>query len=417
MSISRELTKYTRIVRLSSQRFFAEKRVLWAASLTYTTIFSLVPLLSVLFFVFNIFGDLAHLKTIILPYVYKTLAPGAQENVVHLINDTVEHINFKTIGVLSTTVLVVSVFFLLFEIEYALNDIWLIKHRLSVISRAAMYWAALTIGPLAVAVTLFLVTTFENYPLVKNIEHYIHTDYVFRLSFVLIWLAFTGIYFFMPGTRVKFWSSMFGGVIAGTLWKVAQCAFTLYTSKFLFYYPKVYGSLAAVPLFLLWIFLCWTLLLFGAELAYFHQNEQFYKSSYKLPELNLRSKQYISAMILVFIGSKFHEGKMPPSLSDIAHGLNMPVCIIREFIEPLQLSGIIVQAQRKGICFLPGRPLEKIRLAEVFEQIMQSDTSTDFIKQRYQNIQTGKMIDVLGSLHEDAYADKSLKDLLEKHTT
>src|SRR5512137_1294346 len=112
---------FIHILFLSVRRFISEKRLLWAASLTYTTIFSLIPLLSVLFFVFNVFGSLADIKNRVQPYIYKTLAPWAQEKVITILNDLVNNINFSTIGVFSASLLIVSVFLLLFEIEYALN--------------------------------------------------------------------------------------------------------------------------------------------------------------------------------------------------------------------------------------------------------------------------------------------------------
>ncbi len=152
-----QLTIFLKILIYSLQRFFTEKRLLWAASLTYTTIFSLIPLLSVLFFVFNVFGSLAEIKNMVQPYIYKTLAPWAQEKVITILNDLVNNIDFSTIGIFSASLLIVSVFLLLFEIEYALNEIWLIQKKPSTLSRAAIYWALLTIGPVLIALSLFII--------------------------------------------------------------------------------------------------------------------------------------------------------------------------------------------------------------------------------------------------------------------
>jgi len=275
-----KIKKYCTIIFLSFKRFYTQKRILWATSLTYTTIFSLVPLLSVLFFVFNIFGDLSELKSLIQPYIYKTLAPGAQEKVLNIIDNLVNNINFSTIGILGSFVLIISVFLLLFEIEYALNEIWIIKHKTSIISRAAIYWTVLTTGPLILAVSLFIIATLQNY-VANIIETYINPDIFLSLSYILIWIAFSGIYYLMPGTRVRLKSALFGGIIAGTFWKISGFGFTLYTTHFFFYYPKIYGSLAAIPMFLLWLFLCWILFLLGAEMTYLHQNYPSYDNDFK----------------------------------------------------------------------------------------------------------------------------------------
>lgn len=400
--------KYGKVIIFAFRRFYAEKRLLWAASLTFTTIFSLIPLLSVLFFVFNIFGNLSELKSLIQPYIYKTLAPGAQETVLNLINNLVENINFGTIGIFSSTVLIISVFLLLFEIEYALNEIWLIKHNLSIASRAAIYWATLTIGPLILAVSLFIIVTLQSYNLVRSIELYINPKVFSFLSYVLIWIAFTGIYFFMPGTKVRMSSAVFGGVIAGSFWKAGGFMFSIYTSKFFFYYPKVYGSLAAVPMFLLWIFLCWILFLLGAEITYLHQNSAFYVQSYKLPELNLQNKLYGTLLIMFFIAKRFLGDQKPPSLQKIAYSLNIPVHLVRELIEPLIKCGIIMESRSKSSCFIPGRPLSRIRLWEIIDKVNEKDIFNDIFYNNQNDILCKRIV----SDSTNMYKNKSILELL-----
>ncbi len=397
-----------KIIIFAGKRFYAEKRLLWAASLTYTTIFSLIPLLSVLFFVFNIFGDLSQLKLLIQPYIYKTLAPGAQETVLTLINNLVESINFKTIGVFSSTVLIVSVFLLLFEIEYALNEIWLIRHNISIASRAALYWTALTIGPLVLALSLFIIVTLESYKLVQSIELYINPDIYSYLSYALIWIAFTGIYFFMPGTKVKLSSALFGGVIAGTFWKIGSFMFSIYTAKFFFYYPKIYGSLAAIPMFLLWILLCWLLFLLGADITYLHQNRAFYQNSYKLPEIYEQNRIYITLMILFFIAKRFIDDKKPPTLSIIAYCLNIPVHIVSELMKALTINGFIIETHTRGTCFIPGRPLSKIILAEVIDKIKGAHVCNDSFYKGREDALCKRIM----SQNQGLYIDKSIQELL-----
>jgi len=400
--------KFGRIIIFAFQRFYSEKRLLWAASLTFTTIFSLIPLLSVLFFVFNVFGDLSQLKLLIQPYIYKTLAPGAQETVLNMINNLVESINFGTIGVFSSTILIISVFLLLFEIEYALNEIWLIRQKISIASRAAVYWAALTVGPLILAVSLFIIVTLQSYNLVRNIELFIKPDIFSYLSYVLIWIAFTGIYFFMPSTKVKLSSAVLGGVIAGTFWKAGSFMFSIYTSKFLFYYPKVYGSLAAIPMFLLWIFLCWILFLLGAEITYLHQNSAFYVQSYKLPALNLQNKLYYTLLIMFFIGKRFISDQKAPTLPMIAYSLHIPVFLVRELMEPLLKNGILVESRYKGSCFIPGRPLSRITLSEIIEKVKQKDV----LNITFYNSNEDTLCKKIISESMDMYKNKSIQELL-----
>lgn len=373
-----QLTIFLKIWIYSLQRFFTEKRLLWAASLTYTTIFSLIPLLSVLFFVFNAFGSLADIKNMVQPYIYKTLAPWAQEKVITILNDLVNNIDFSTIGIFSASLLIVSVFLLLFEIEYALNEIWLIQKKPSTLSRAAIYWALLTIGPVLIALSLFLFVTLQAYIPLKIIETYVSAHGVTLLSYILIWSAFTIIYFLMPGTPVSFSSALFGGVFAATLWKLSGIAFSIYTSRFFFYYPKIFGSLAAIPLFLLWIFLCWILFLFGAELTFMHQNRRFYVNSYKIPVLQGITRELYTLVIFLFIAKEYLKQAKPVPLKIIAVELKIPHHIVHELMESMIRHGMLIESIQPKSCFIPAKPLDKMMLGDVRSIIHQATTVQEF---------------------------------------
>lgn len=359
------LIVFFKILMYSMQRFYTEKRLLWAASLTYTTIFSLIPLLSVLFFVFNVFGSLADIKNMVQPYIYKTLAPWAQEKVISILNDLVNNIDFSTIGIFSASLLIISVFLLLFEIEYVLNEIWLIQKKPSTLSRAAIYWALLTIGPVLIALSLFIFVNLQTYIPLKIIEAYVSAYGITLLSSVLIWSAFTTIYFLMPGTPVRFSSAMLGGACAATLWKISGIAFSMYTAHFFFYYPKIFGSLAAIPLFLLWIFLCWILFLFGAELTFMHQNRRFYANSYKAPVLQGVTRELYTLVVFLFIVKNFFKQAKPVSLKKIAFELKTPPHIVQELVESMITHEMLIESIKPKSSFIPAKPLTKIRFADI----------------------------------------------------
>ncbi|MCX8043765.1 MAG: YihY family inner membrane protein [Desulfobacterota bacterium] len=362
------------IIGLALRRFYQEKRLLWAASLTFTTMFALVPLLSVLFFVFNVFGDLSQLKALIQPYVYKLIAPGAQQDVLNIINDLVEHVDFKTIGIFSSSAVVVSVFLLLFEIECSLNEIWLIRKRISMLSRAALYWVLLTVGPLLVAVSLFIIVSLQSYQLVRSIEFFVEPQIIAYASYGLMWIAFTALYYFMPGTRVRFWSALFGGIVAGTIWKIAGFLFSLYTSRFLFYYPKIYGSLAAVPIFMLWIFFCWIVFLLGAEITYLHQHRRFYQNALSGTWLNPSTRRYITLLIMLWIARRFREAQPLLTIASIADATGIPPHLIQDIVEPLLKTSLLVAAPGYNAPLAPGKPITHITVGDILDHAAGHDT-------------------------------------------
>ncbi len=357
------------IIAISLKRSFRDKRLLWAASLTYTTIFSLIPLLSVVFFLFKVFGAFTDLDTLVRPYVYKTLAPGAQENVLTIINDLVSSINFSTIGVLGTTVLIISVIILLSEIECALNEVWMTSNKRSFFYRVAIYWTSLTVGPLLLAIAIVISATLQSSKAVKVVEMYINLDFFSWLPYFLVWIAFTGLYVFMPSARVKLKSALLGGFIAGTLWHCAGSIFAWYTSNFVFYYPKVYGPLAAIPLFLLWIFISWILFLLGAEIAYHHEHYVFYRTVSNIPQLTTQDREHLTLRILFFIAKRFLNALPAPSLYMVADFLNIPVHLAEEFLAPLLKHGILLESSRNHRNLAFSRDLDTIKLSEILEII------------------------------------------------
>ncbi len=362
------------ILFLSVKRFFHDKRLLWAASLTYTTIFSLVPLLSVVFFLFKVFGGLSDLQSLVRPYIYRTIAPGAQEKVIATLNSLVESINFSTIGALGTGVLVVAVILLLSEMEYALNEIWMTRNRRPLFYRIAMYWTSLTVGPLLLAVSLVMMATLQSSNAMKIVEGYINIDLFSRLPYFLVWIAFTGLYIFMPGAKVKLSAALTGGFIAGTLWHLAGKAFTIYTTQFVFYYPLVYGPLSAIPILLLWVFISWMLFLLGAEIAYHCDHYAFYQTVSHPMRLNYEDRENLTLRMLLFIAGHYLRSLPPPPLQMIAEKLRIPIHLTEELILPLRAGGILVESTHQHRALVFGRDLRTITIAEILN-IVRCDSS------------------------------------------
>ena len=360
---------FIHILILSVRRFISEKRLLWAASLTYTTIFSLIPLLSVVFFLFKVFGGFTDLENTVRPFVYKSLAPGAQEKVITTINGLVDSINFSNIGAFGTVVLIISVVLLLGEMEYALNEIWVTKEKRPVFYRIAIYWTSLTVGPLLLAASLVIVATLQSYKAVKIIEPYINVDFYAWLPYFLVWTAFTGLYVFLPNTKVKLRSALIGGIIGGTLWHLAGLGFTLYTSKVVFYYPRVFGPLAAIPLFLLWVFISWVLFLLGAEIAYHCDHFKFYKAISYSPQLSNQDREYLTLRMLFLITKRYLSDQSPPSLRMISESLKIPAHITEELVTPLLARGILFESSRYPRRFVCGKDPRGIKLSDILKSI------------------------------------------------
>mgnify|MGYP001826867543 FL=1 len=232
-----------------------------AASLSYTSLLSLVPLLAVVFGIvaaFPVFEEWAgRLQTAIL----QNFMPAAGEQIVPYLNSFLDSVSQLTlvgiIGLIATAILLLN------RIESAFNRIWRVDQGRTLINRLTMYWAVLTLAPLMLAAAVaisaqnvfgFLSTAGETPPV------------VYRSGvFLMTWMAFATVFLLVPNRSVKVKHALAGAFLSAVLFEIAKAAFVAYAANT--NYTVIYGAIALVPIFLFWLYLVWTVILFGASLA------------------------------------------------------------------------------------------------------------------------------------------------------
>jgi membrane protein len=358
--------KFFKVILLALKGFGKDHCALWATALTYTTVFATVPLLAVAFSIFHAFGGLRSLEELIRPYVLRVIVPGAQEKVITLIGNTIDSIDAGTIGIVGSGALLITAILLLCELEISLNHIWGIKSHRSFLPRLAIYWISITIGPLFLAIASLITVTLANSRVAQIIESYVDVDFLTLLPYFFIWVAFIGLYLFMPNTRVRFKSALLAGIIGGTLWQIAGWGFSLYTSRVVAY-SAIYGSLGIIPIFLFWIFISWFLFFLGAEICFYHQNMAYYRNGVKEEEINHWERNFLTLKILFSLGRKFYRGENPSSLREISGETRIPGVLIESLLRPLIEKGVVVEIKEEERVYLLGRKLDSLRVREVIE--------------------------------------------------
>jgi len=363
------LLNTTQFISLSLKNFLRNRCILWAAALTYTTVFALIPLLAVTFSLFHAFGGLKELEEKIRPSILKALVPGAQEKLIGTIDSLIERLNAGAIGAVGTVLVFLAAIFLLGQLEMILNEIWGLKKHRPFFHRLAIYWTAITFGPPLLALSIGIPATLSSYQAVKWLGNYINLNFFTFLSYLFIWFAFAGLYAFMPNTKVRFWSAVVGGIVGGTIWQIAGMAFTLYTSKILLY-SKFYGSLGAIPLFFLWLFISWSIFLLGAELSFTFQNFELLRNGLKVHSPSYKEREYLSLRILLAIGKNFLSEKSPLMLKEIAKQLNLPLSLTKDLTSSLIDYNLLIELDEYGRqAYLPARNLDTIRMIDIIRAV------------------------------------------------
>jgi membrane protein len=359
----------SQLLSLTFRDFYRNRCILWAAALTYTTVFALIPTLAVTFSLFHAFGGLKGLEEKIRPLILKVLVPGAQEKLISTIDTLIERLNAGAIGAVGTVLIFLAAIFLLGQLEMILNEIWGLKKHRPFFYRFALYWTAITFGPPLLALSIGIPATLRSYRAVGWLENYINVDLFTFLPYLFIWSAFTGIYTFMPNTKVRFLSAAVGGIVGGTIWQVAGFGFTLYTSKILVY-SKIYGSLGIIPLFFLWLFISWSIFLLGAELSFTFQNFNLLRNGLKVHSPSYKEQEYLSLRILLAVGKNFLTDKRPPTLREITEQLQLPLNLSKELIASLVDCNLLIELHESGQgAYLPARNLDAIRMSDIIQAV------------------------------------------------
>jgi len=246
---------------------FIEDRCLRVASaLSFTTLLALVPLMTVVFSMLSIFPVFEGLVAEVESFMYRNFMPTTGEVVQQNLHQFATQAGKLT--AVGLFFLVISALFLLATIEDAFNDIWRLKRGRSIIQRVMIYWTVITLGPLLIGISLSLssylvsMTDSVGIPMVDRIGIFILS----LLPFIFECMAFVGLYMTVPNCRVRFLDALPGGIVAALLFELAKSGFTHYVVS-LGTYQVIYGALASIPLFLIWVYLSWFVVLVGAEIT------------------------------------------------------------------------------------------------------------------------------------------------------
>ena len=253
-------------LRFTLRRFVDDRCQQSAGALACTTLFALVPLTAALIGILSGFPTFAEWRERITDFIFQNFVPATGEAVRDYLTQFAENANKAT--ALGIIVLIVSTLMLMLSIEDAFDRIWRVPKGRPVGIRFVMYWTVLSLGPALLIVALALSTYLLALPLFGDAESFapIRSSFLNSLPFLIEWIALTAAYWLIPNRRVHLRHALIGALTAALLFEAAKRAFSWYVVSGT-NYQQVYGALAVVPIFILWIYFSWIIVLLGASLT------------------------------------------------------------------------------------------------------------------------------------------------------
>lgn len=248
------------------RRFGQDRCLQIASSLTFTTLLALVPLITIALTLFSALPVFSVLGQEIRSFLLANMLPEAAGRVVAVYIDQFTG-RAGRLTALGTAALAVTAFMTMFTIERAFNSIWRVSRARPALQRIFIYWAVLTFGPVLMGASLSITSYIVGASLGFARQFPAAVAAVFWLvPFALTCAALTLLYYVVPNRPIRFGHALFGGIVAALAFEVVKRGFAVYIAKFPTY-TLVYGAFAAIPIFLLWIYLSWVVVIIGALIA------------------------------------------------------------------------------------------------------------------------------------------------------
>lgn len=344
--------KLLRVLLLSIRGFDEDKCQLRASALTFYSLVSIVPIAAMAFGIAKGFG----FEKILEAQLRDKLA-GHEEiltNVIQFSHSLLASTKGGLIAGVGLVVLFWAVIKMLRQIEYSFNDIWGIKEKRTIGRMFGDYLSLILVCPviliLSSGVNVFITTQvtmiMEKFTILGTFSSLIF--FLLKLlPYTLMWILFTFLYIFMPNTKVRFSAGLLAGIITGTIFQIVQWAYITFQVGVV-KYNAIYGSFAALPLFLAWLQLSWLIVLYGAEVSFAHQNVDTYEFEPDALQSSRRLRTLLSLQVAGRLIKNFVQGEKPMTSTEISNELGIPIRFVKEILFELVKSNIISTVQIEG---------------------------------------------------------------------
>ena len=344
-----------------------------ASSLAYKTMLSIVPFVAVALSLIKAFGGFSGEESAVVVFVAEHMLAIEAKTVAAQITQYTEQLSFGAIGGVGVGVLLLVAVSLLDTVDKTLNDVFKSRIKRGWFARFTTYYAVITLGPLLLSVSLYQTARLQAVMgggLVGAVSPYL-------LPVGITWVMLLACYKLFPAARVKWVPAALGAALGAVGFELVKWGFNVYVAQALLSnYNRIYGAIALVPLFLVWVYVVWIIVLFGAEFAYTLQNLERIVSAERqarfdhLDDLARQAlvNEHLAVRLMVWISARYDQGMGGGTIDAAAHALTVPDQAVAGVVAPLERRGFLV-AQEHGAgtdrSFIPARSADRIRIVDI----------------------------------------------------
>ncbi|HEX9290600.1 MAG TPA: YhjD/YihY/BrkB family envelope integrity protein [Anaeromyxobacteraceae bacterium] len=402
------LYRVSRVAYSSIRGFVANRLTVRAAALTYYSVLSVVPFLAFTFAILKGFGAYASfVDAMVRPYLRETFGgnPALLASIERIL-EFVDRTNVSTLGALGLVVLVYTSVSLLSSVEDALNEIWGAKSKRSFLRQVTDYVTLLVTTPLLIVAAATAATAAQSSRIVLFLRDALALGAVidFLLHFTslaVVGVAFFAIYAILPNVRVRPISAALGAVVAAVLWQgalVLYVRFQVGVSS----YSALYSVLSAIPIFLVWTYVSWLVVLAGAQVAASHQNERTVRQRFRARRADQALRETLALIITARVARAFLSGgpwRSPAALADV---VDVSPLTIEETLEALVRAGVLARTgSGPDAGYLPARDLDAIRVGDV-RDALRRDVEAEGIRAELERHVEPELLRILRDAEEES---------------
>ncbi len=375
-------------ITIQTVKCFIKDRV-WirAAALSYTTLFSIIPILALLFAIAKGFGFSNLME--------RLLRGGMVENstidmVMTFIDNYLEYAKSGVFIGVGIVMLLWAIVNLADSIEGSMNAIWDVKKERSYFRKLTDYMALFIVFPIIIilyaAVSIFMTTIYQRLAEYYLISSFVHVC-IKVAPYVLSGLIMTGLFLFIPNTKVKFKNAFIPGMITGIIFQAFLYIY-IQIQMSVSSYNAIYGSFAIIPMFMLWADISWSIILFGVEMSYVSQNIEQYNFGQEVDNVSRRYHDFLCVVVMSLICKRFEQGGEPYTAAELSDAGEIPIRLTNRLLDELELTGLILgfsaDAKSETEHFVPAVDIGQIsvgRLLSTLESYGCEDFKIDHTKE------------------------------------